>query len=225
MLSLSLGYRASTGAVALLLLLGAGGCKPKEPITKYTAPYEKAIEETPPDPPEPASAGERILALIAEGVPNDGQAQWWFFKMRGRPEAVGRRIDGMKQLVASLRIPNDPSKLPEYKTPEGWEFGRSNQQFGLFAFKTGHRVTPLNVEVSRVGGDLLQNVNRWRTDQMGIPAWEDADFQKLLSKPPQLPTTGSEFQPLPVPEGAKKIYWVDLRGPGVERKMPPFVKQ
>src|SRR5687767_5070048 len=105
--------RRLTVAVALLAL-AAAGCKPTPAVSRYTAPHETGDSEVPVDPPEDPGAGERILGIIAP----DPQAkdQWWFFKMRGKPGAVGKRVKDLEAFAASLKLPGD-GKLPTYDLP------------------------------------------------------------------------------------------------------------
>jgi hypothetical protein len=225
-------FRPVIGRWLLLCCLGiifcTTGCKPTEQISKYTAPHEATSEDVEPDLPEPAAAGQRILGLIAEGQAVNGQPQWWFFKLRGSPEAVGRREAGLKQFAASLKIPSDNEKIPKFDLPKGWKVARANKEFVLFVIRTGHSFTPLDLEVSQVGGSLLQNVNRWRVQQLDMEkgAWTQEQLDKLTSQDPEKADPNAELRPLKVEKDAKKIYWVDLRGPGAKKNMmAPFMKE
>lgn len=208
--------------IGSLLFVGSG-CKPQEQITKTTAPHEAAYEEIEPDPPETAKAGMRILALIAEGTPVKGEPQWWFFKLMGRPEAVGKRQEGLKQFAASLKIPNDNESMPKFDLPKGWKVGKSQKEFVLFVIRTGHSFTPNNIDVSMVGGTMAGNLDRW-CDQLGIEHFKPEQIEEWSKQEPASVDPKAPLKPLAT-SGSRKVYWVDMSGPGGEKKMPPFFKQ
>ena len=183
------------------------GCKPAPEVTRYTAPHERADSGPDPDPPEDPAAGDRILGLIA-AAPGDQQPQWWFFKLRGRPQAVGRRVAGLEACLATLRFPKADGQLPTFELPAGWELGRPSNQFALFTIRTGHSYSPHNLDVSKTGGSLADNVNRWRR-QVGLAELPEADVAKSLRD-----VTAAD---------GTKVYWVDLAGPGGDGR-PPFAK-
>jgi len=190
--------------VAAVVLLA--GCKPPSEITKYTAPHEADESGPPPDVPEDPVTGERILGLIVPAPPERGELQWWFFKMRGRPQAVGRRVKPLEAFAASLKMPADEG-MPKYDLPSGWVHTQASNQFALVSIRTGHRYTPLPMDVSKAGGELAANVNRWR-DQVGL---------KELSAD-EIP---GSLREITIGDGTK-AYWVDVSGPG--RSKPPFAK-
>jgi hypothetical protein len=190
--------------VAGLVLLT--GCKPAPEISKYTAPHEADENDPPPDVPEDPASGERILGLIVPGHLESGKPQWWFFKMRGRPQALGRRVKPLEEFASTLKMPADEG-MPTYNLPAGWVHTRSSNQFALVSIRTGHRYTPLSMDVSKAGGELAENVNRWR-DQVGL---------KRLSVD-EIPGSVREIT---IGDGTK-AYWVDITGPGGSK--PPFAK-
>jgi hypothetical protein len=190
--------------VAGLVLLA--GCKPPAEITKFTAPHEADEPTPPPDVPEDPATGERILGLIVPASPERGQSQWWFFKMRGRPQAIGLRVKPLEAFAATLKMPADEG-MPKYDLPAGWVHTRASNQFALISIRTGHRYTPLPMDVSKAGGELADNVNRWR-DQVGV---------KRLSAD-EIP---GSLREITIGDGTK-AYWVDLSGPGGSK--PPFAK-
>lgn len=193
-------------AVLALLALAAVGCKPAPGISRYTAPHEAGESALPVDPPEDPAAGERILGIIAPDPA--AKDQWWFFKMRGRPAAVGKRVKDLEAFAASLKLPAGDDKLPTYDLPRGWEVTRAKAEFVLFSIRTGHPYTPNNLDVSRVGGSLAQNVNRWR-GQVGLNELPEAEVP-------------ASIKAIQLADG-NPAYWVDLTGPG-GGKMPPFAK-
>ena len=194
---------------AVMGVAALAGCKPTEGVTKYTAPHElSAGEDIEPDPPEAVADGVRIVGLIGEAAPENGDPQWWFFKMRGSPKAVGKRLKGFETFAASLRLPEGDDKIPTFQLPDGWQVGPRSNQFALISIRTGSTFTPLNVDISRAGGGFADNLNRWH-DQVGLARVSDAEAKTGLRE-------------VKTADG-KKLFWVDIAGPG-GAKMPPFAK-
>jgi hypothetical protein len=127
--------------------------------------------------------------------------------MRGRPQAVGRRVKPLEAFAATLKMPADEG-MPTYDLPAGWVHTQSSNQFALVSIRTGHRYTPLPMDVSKAGGELADNVNRWR-DQVGL--------QRLSAD--EIP---GSLREITIGDGPK-AYWVDVTGPGGGSK-PPFAK-
>ena len=195
---------------AVMGVAALAGCKPTEGVTKYTAPHEQSAgEDIEPDPPEAVADGVRILGLIGEAAPENGNPQWWFFKLRGSPKAVGKRVAAFEKFAATIRFPEGNEKIPTFQLPDGWQLGPRSNQFALFSIRTGSVYTPFNIDVSVTGGNFADNLNRWH-DQVGIPQVAEADAKTRLRE-------------VKTADG-KKLYWVDIAGPG-GAKMPPFAKQ
>jgi hypothetical protein len=68
----------------------------------------------------------------------------------------------------------------KYATPEGW-VEQPPTQFRLANFKAGAN-GEVEVYLSKAGGGVANNVNRWRT-QMGLPALSEAELAQLPKKP------------------------------------------
>jgi hypothetical protein len=193
--------------VVCTLLLALAGCKPAPEVSKYTAPYEAVDTSGPaPDPAEDPKSGERILGLIAPGGTEAGEPRWWFFKMRGRPQAVGLRVKPLEAFAASLKFPPGEA-IPTFDLPPGWQLGRATNELTLMSVRTGHPYTPLNMDISRLGGDLGENINRWRK-QVGLP---ELPADEVLASVREVTTADG-----------KKVYWVDVSGPGGPKA--PFAK-
>jgi hypothetical protein len=73
----------------------------------------------------------------------------------------------------SASPPTPPNRnLPlTYTLPEGWKEATVGQ-FQLASFTVDHGGQPAKISVSQVGGDLLANINRWRT-QVGLPGVDE----------------------------------------------------
>ena len=70
--------------------------------------------------------------------------------------------------------------VPQWKVPEGWKASAGNQ-FSLAAFAVTDGGRKIETTVSRLGGDLLGNLNRWR-GQVGLKAWSSPDEMTNATK-------------------------------------------
>ncbi len=68
--------------------------------------------------------------------------------------------------------------LPKWTVPDGWKETAGNQ-FSLAAFAVQDDGKSVKTTVSAAGGDLLQNVNRWR-GQLQLPEWSQEEFVKAV---------------------------------------------
>lgn len=195
------------------LALAAAGCRPAPTITAFTekapAEDEDALE---PDLPEPATNGERILGAYVPGPKGPGGADaWWVFKLRGRPNTVGKREEDFDLFLASLQIPQTAGALPAWKLPKGWRIVPATDKISVLNIRTSHPLTPVDITLSNVGGTLVENINRWQA-QVGQAVTPEED----------LPKTWREMKTA----DGKPIYRVDLKGPGGKPNamMAPFAK-
>ena len=79
------------------------------------------------------------------------------------------------------------SSQPKWTVPEGWKESEGTE-FSLAAFAVADGEKSVKTTVSRAGGDLLGNVNRWR-QQLGLPPWSKAELSKSVKR---LAIDGSE---------------------------------
>lgn len=121
----------------------------------------------------------------------------WFFKLTGDVELAQREKDHFEAFVQSVKFepaaenPVRPAPgpapsprpapvavkgLPQWKVPDGWQDTPGNQ-FSLAAFEVKEGDNSIKTTVSRAGGDLLGNLNRWR-GQLGLAAWSPEEMKK-----------------------------------------------
>lgn len=74
--------------------------------------------------------------------------------------------------------PQQNAGRPKWTVPEGWKETEGNQ-FSLAAFAVQADGKSVKTTVSTAGGDLLQNVNRWR-GQLQLPEWSQEEFVKAI---------------------------------------------
>ncbi len=140
-----------------------------------------------------------IIATVAR----DGTS--WFFRLSGEDALVREQKAPFVQFLKSFAFVEKPVseprsrrtaasarppatsestvQAPEWKVPAGWqEQPASSMRVGSFLV-TGPG-GKADVSVTMFPGDaggLLANINRWRTQQMSLPAVQEADLEKVLS--------------------------------------------
>jgi hypothetical protein len=93
-----------------------------------------------------------------------------FVDMKG----PGGKGGGMKPPLAGGRNPHAappaPQGKPTYTLPEGWrEIAPGDRPFApLVALQVREDGAEARVTISKAGGGLLANINRWRQDQLGL---------------------------------------------------------
>lgn len=108
--------------------------------------------------------------------------------MSNAPFASGQRPNGGKAAPPKQRESvSTTSGRPKWKVPDGWTESEGNQ-FSLAAFAVAAGDKSVKTTVSRAGGELLVNVNRWR-QQLGLEEWSQEDMSKSAK---QLSIDGSE---------------------------------
>jgi hypothetical protein len=113
----------------------------------------------------------------------------------------GPRRAGMRPPMAAGGGPVTPpvDGLPplDYKLPDGWQKVKP-KAFSVVTFRAGDGDEAAEITVSSVGGDVLLNVNRWRTMQLGLAAVSEEQLRKDLKE---------------IDVGGGKAPYVELIGP------------
>jgi hypothetical protein len=190
--------------VCLLALLG--GCKPTEQVTKYTAPKDPPDPELVSDEPDAGEPATRILAAIAPAgdKPND----WYFFKIQSKPKAVERHAADFDAFIRSLKFATEGP--PGWTLPAGWREVGSQSRDRIATFRMKKSETAVDLAVTRFGGTLIENINRWRAQQAGADPITEAEIE---TKCRVLTVDG------------RRVVVVDVSGPGGKGgMMPPFAK-
>ena len=182
------------------------GCKPPEQISKYTAPKDPLDLEAVSDEPGPGEPKVRILAAIAP-VGDAKANDWYFFKIQTVPKAGERHAKEFDEFLKSLKFAaNGP---PAWKLPEGWREA-ANRPERIATIRMKKSQTTVELTVTRFGGDLLANINRWRHLQAGL---DEIKAEEIDTACRILTIDG------------RKVIVVDVSGPGGKAgTMPPFAK-
>jgi hypothetical protein len=106
----------------------------------------------------------------------------WFFKISGAPDEVGAAETKWQTFIDDVKFDVvDGNEQPIWELPKDWTTGPP----APFRFATVKLPeSEIEIRISKLGGqqDLLSNVNRWRTSQLGLPAATadtvDENFEK-----------------------------------------------
>jgi len=195
--------RRLTVALALAAL---AGCSPTPGVSKYTAPKDPPDTDLIDDQPAEGEPAVRILGAIAPA--SDKPDDWFFFKMQSKPKAIERHAADFDAFVRSLKF--SPDGPPAWTVPAGWREVGSQGKDRIATFKMKKSETPVDLSVTRFGGNLLENINRWRAQQAGADPITEAEIE---TKCKVLTVDG------------RRVVVVDVSGPGGKGGMvPPFAK-
>lgn len=191
---------AGLAAVAALSSLLLAGCREEEGIKAYT---QHRPLKPPGIEPAPQAQPEAKVRLLAAILPQGDQA--WFFKLAGPIPAVAEQEVKFDEFLRSIRFPGN--KKIAWQLPEGWreEPGKGMRYATL---RMGPADAPLELSVSLASGSLVDNVNRWRRLDVGLPDLKKGELGKVVRE---------------VKTEAGVLQRVDMSGPGGKGGMkPPF---
>lgn len=108
--------------------------------------------------------------LTAEDQPKDAEVR--------QLDVAGTQVTLVNFLAAEKPAAPTPASpgQPKWTVPEGWKETAGNQ-FSLAAFAVSDGKMSIKTTVSRAGGDLLENLNRWR-GQLGLEPWSKTEMTK-----------------------------------------------
>lgn len=181
-----------------LALVGAAllaGCKPSEEIRSYTV-------EPAPEKPATAPDGDK-LRMLAGIIPLTEKTSY-FVRFLGPVEVVSQYEADFNFFFSSLLLTDDPAKPLTWKMPPGWKLGKPIKERVVTLTPEAGPETVVMYVSQPFGGEMLSNVNRWRTDFVGIKPVSAEELPKIAE---------------PVQLGPTKAYRFDLRGPGGSGRM------
>jgi len=186
-------------APAMLTVILLAGCNSQDAIRGYTVP--KSTEPVLP-PKQVETVGE--VRLLGAVIPTGEGKFNWFVKCVGPVETVNAAEKDIDAFLASLKIVGEaPNKKLEWKLPDGWKISPGERAMRTATFLVGPAGKTVELYISTpMGGGTLENVNRWRTGDAGLPAINNGE----------LPSCTSEV----TIDGTKALR-VDLTGPGVPK--------
>jgi len=191
--------------------VAATGCNPPGGVRTYAAPRETPnttpAPVAPVTPPAAVAAVEgpdksRTLGVIIPVGPDGAR----FIKFSGAIDFVTSLEPKFNEFVGTVRLAN-AAATPTYTVPAGW-VENPPRQFVPKSFTVGPKDTPQVTLTDSIGGTLLANVNRWRTE-VGLPEIKDADLANSVTE---------------IALGDTKAYRVDFRGPAVPGSGAPRMR-
>lgn len=157
--------------LCLAALAVLAGCKPQEPIVRYTVTKPELIDPTL-TAAAPAPAEAKATQMLGVIVPIGMQS--WFFKMTGDPAAIEPSRQAFLEFVKAIKFSAGDSPEPTWKLPMGWQ-DLPPKQFGFATLGFSAGGQPLEITISAAGGDLLTNLNRWH-QQVGLPGISESEL-------------------------------------------------
>lgn len=148
----------------VLCPLALTGCQKEEEIAHYRVPRVEAfpVAKHEAAPPNKAAIQGKVRFLGAI-VPDKDQS--WFFKIVGPEAAVTPLAEPFEAFMKTVRVTGKEPPIA-WDMPKGWEQLPGNQ-FRFATINIKNEDEALELTVSKFGGAVLDNVNRWR-DQIGL---------------------------------------------------------
>ncbi|MCE9565215.1 MAG: hypothetical protein K8U57_24550 [Planctomycetes bacterium] len=193
-----------------LFIVGCGNADDGIKTYKVANPDDKAKPDDKKGPGDAGNGGDPGAAkvrLLGAIIPTGGETSF-FVKFVGPIEKIDASEKDFDAFLNSIRVPGEGGKPISWTVPAGWKEAPARAMRIVTLQKVDGSVPDLYISEPFSGG-LLQNVNRWRKGDAGLPEVTEAD----------LPSSTKEVQ-----LGATKAHRVDLRGPGGKGgMMPPFM--
>ena len=177
------------------LAVAFAGCKPSEEIRTYTV--EKEPEKA--ARPEAAPAGESKVRLLGSIIPASTRDNW-FVRFLGPIDQVSPLEEDFNKFLASIRVGEGDPKALTWAVPSGWTVAPP-KKLRIVTLQKG----PAEFYISDpIGGSILDNVNSWRADFVGIGKVTEAGLPEVTTE---------------MVLGTTKAIRVDFRGPGGKGRM------
>lgn len=153
-------------------LLALAGCAPEPEVRSYTVPREADHK-----PFRPGAVGtEAKYRMLTAVIPiNDNLS--FFVRFDGPIDKVNEAEAEFDAFLMSIRLTGQPTPPLTWTVPPGWRVGPP-KQFRLVTIQKGDEKKPLEAYISDpLGGSMLSNVNRWRTDFVGVKPWDEEELK------------------------------------------------
>jgi len=173
------------------------GCKPEEEIRTYTV--EKETERTVPTKAEQVTVGDAKFRLLGAIIPAE-KGYSWFVRFYGPIDQVSPLEEDFNKFLTSIRPSADGSKPLTWTTPPGWTVGPA-KQMRMVTLQKGAAEIYIS---DPIGGSILDNINSWRFDIVGIPKVTQTELANVTAE---------------LMLGTTKAMRVDFRGPGGKGRM------
>jgi hypothetical protein len=194
-----------TISLGFFALLALSGCGEPDVVRTY--------DEKP--PPKPAAtqipADQQQFRTLAAMIPSDdireSGPQWWFLKISGSTATVDKYAGDFDKLIGSIKVSMDENNPISWELPAGWtraEAPASRMRYATLKAPGD----ALELSVTRFGGSVLANVQRWWGELWGKEKAQDFTAAMLQEYVQQRSVNG------------RLILRVDLHGPNEPPKRP-----
>ncbi|MFO0937220.1 MAG: hypothetical protein U0798_11980 [Gemmataceae bacterium] len=144
------------------------GCREREEIRSYPIPKLA-------DKPKELSEGITEYRLWGLIIPvSEGQSI--FVKVQGPAKNIAAVETELDAFSKTIKFPNGPGKDPTWDLPAGWTEDRKNPN-RIATLSTGKDDQKIQLAITKFGGDVIGNVNRWR-GMVGAEPLKDSDPTK-----------------------------------------------
>lgn len=188
------------------LPLALTGCRKEEEIVHYRVPRLEALPAAQHEVGPQQGAVQGKVRFLGAIVPD--RDQLWFFKLVGPEAAVTPLAEPFESFMKTVRLTGKEPPIA-WDLPKGWQQLPGNQ-FRFATINIKNDGDTLELAVSKFGGTVLDNVNRWR-EQIGLKKIEQG---QLADETKTLDVAGL------------KVTLVNMVGAGGAAPMaPPFAKK
>lgn len=192
---------AARNALVLATAIAAAGCSETEAIRTGEEPAAAAATRKP--IPDDQKQYRTLAAMVPVGgiAAEDQEPHWWFLKMSGKAGAIARHEADFDAIVNTVRTEPGEGEPIVWTLPKGWtrEKGGTGMMSRYATLKSPDGQT--EVAVSRAGGLVFSNVQRWWTQLWGKDRSDDVTASNI-----------SEFSRLRTVNG-RLIVTADMSGP------------
>lgn len=179
------------------VLVGLAGCAPEPEVRTYFVAREADAKPFRPVAEVP-EAKYRMLAAV---IPMSADRSW-FVRCDGPAESVTAAEADFDTFLNSIRVTGNPTPSLAWAVPAGWRVGPP-KAMRLVTLQKMDAKRPQEMYISEpLGGTLTANVNRWRTDFVGVKPWSDEEVAEGM-KVVQLGGTAAFRFDFAGPGGAK----------------------
>jgi len=204
----------SVRCVVFAMLLAPGCSQPEGIRVRDESTKRTPIKELP--------AEQKKFRTLAALIPGDSLGEgptWWVFKLSGPADVVAKREAEFNAFIDSVRVSSDRDQPIDWTLPSGWTKGDERQM--RFATLVSPEPDKSEIAVSRAGGTVFQNVQRWYIQLCGKENENDVNAANLYDHArkrvvndrlviqvnfagPKDPNAGTPMMGMPNPHGGPK---------------------
>jgi hypothetical protein len=148
---------ARSARCVILAFVFVAGCAEPEAVRVLDEPKAER------PPPREIPADQKTFRTLAAMVPGDAMREagphWWFFKLSGPAALVAKYEDDFDKIFDTVRSTANPEDPITWELPPGWKAEKVETGFRHATLKPP--AGDAEVAVSRAGGHVLTNAQRW----------------------------------------------------------------